>query len=382
MSAQPPDDSNDVSTTCTDFRLEKLSSWSTDRCFSGPACMSRALSSAEPTTLAAYTEAITRALEAAGVDAVEILHGAHVERVRSTDPLLRITDSDINAIYDRAVAATGDPYFGLRVADYILPSMLHAVGYALMASETLGDFCSRLVRYWGLVAQSADFSVAEEAGLFRLEGVPRNTALCFETQDAFAALILRLMRMAYQGHLQPEHVSFRRPMPAAGDEPFREYFGCPVLFEQPAVALYFDTALMREPLSGASRELAQHNDRIAMGYLEKLDRTDIVNRVRAQIVAGLSDASFSREAIAASVHMSASTLQVKLSRAGVSFQQLLDETRRELALGYIEQSRLSITEIAFMLGFSDLSNFNRAFRRWTGQSPTGFRDTAREQTQD
>ena len=99
-------------------------------------------------------------------------------------------------------------------------------------------------------------------------------------------------------------------------------------------------------------------------------------RVRASIVNGLSGDSFSRGAVAASVNMSASTLQVKLSRAGVSFQQLLDETRRELALGYIEQSRLSITEIAFMLGFSDLSNFIRAFRRWTGKSPTEFRSHA------
>ena len=66
--------------------------------------------------------------------------------MRSTDPLLRITDSDINAIYERAVAATGDPYFGLHVADYILPGMFHAVGYALLASETFLDFCRHLVR--------------------------------------------------------------------------------------------------------------------------------------------------------------------------------------------------------------------------------------------
>ena len=151
---------------------------------------------------------------------------------------------------------------------------------------------------------------------------------------------------------------------------------CPVLFEQASLGLRFDLVTMRRPLSGASRELAQHNDRIVMSYLAKLDQDDIVNRVRAEIVTGLSCGSFGRTAIAASVHMSASTLQAKLSRAGMSFQQLLDETRHELALGYIEQSRLSITEIAFMLGFSDLSNFIRAFKRWTGKSPTRFRDLA------
>jgi AraC-like DNA-binding protein len=146
-----------------------------------------------------------------------------------------------------------------------------------------------------------------------------------------------------------------------------------VLFGQETLGLYFDLNTLRDPLAGASRELAQHNDQIVMQYLEKLNRDDIVNRVRAQIVTGLSGGNFSRAAIAASVNMSASTLQVKLARAGQSFQQMLDETRHELALGYIEQSRLLITEIAFMLGFSDLSNFIRAFKRWTGKSPTEFR---------
>ncbi len=335
--------------------------------------MNRHRSVVEPTTLATYTEAITRALEAAGVDPVEVLREARVEHVRSNDPLLRITDSDINAIYERAVAVTGDPYFGLRVAGFILPGMLHALGYALLASETLEDFCHRLVRYWALVAQSADFSVEEEGGELRLQAVARNAALCFETEDTYVGLVLRLMRMVYQEDLRPLRLTLRRPMPAGGDGPYRELTGSPVEFGQGSVSLYFDLATMRQPLPGASRELAQYNDQIVMRYLEKLDRDDIVNRVRAHIVSGLSGGSFSRADIAQSVHMSASTLQVKLARMGLSFQQLLDETRQELALGYVEQSRLSITEIAFMLGFSDLSNFIRAFKRWTGKSPMEFR---------
>ncbi|MGL4565794.1 MAG: AraC family transcriptional regulator ligand-binding domain-containing protein, partial [Halioglobus sp.] len=101
-----------------------------------PALMRQPVASSEPTTLAGYTQAIALALEAAGADPVAVLREAHVEHVRSNDPMLRITDSDINAIDERAVAATGDSYFGLRVASYILPGMLHALGYALLASET------------------------------------------------------------------------------------------------------------------------------------------------------------------------------------------------------------------------------------------------------
>lgn len=332
----------------------------------------------EPTTLAGYTQAITCALEAAGADPVEVLREAQVEQVHSNDPMLRITDSEINALYQRAVAATGDPCFGLRVADYILPGMLHALGYALLASDTLEDFGKRLVRYWALVAQSGNYTISDDGAELKLNAAARNAGLCFETEDMFGALVLRLMRMAYQGDLYPLRVELRRPVPAGGDAPYLEHFDCPVLFGGESLSLYFDLATMRQPLPGASREMAQHNDQIVMRYLEKLDRDDIVSRVRAHIVTGLSGGSFSRAAIAASVHMSASTLQTRLARAGLSFQQLLDATRHELALGYIEQSRLSITEMAFMLGFSDLSNFIRAFKRWTGCSPTEFRNATNQ----
>ncbi len=335
--------------------------------------MSHFKSQYEPTTIAGYTEAIARALVAAGVEPAAVLGAARANPVRSNDPLLRITDSDINVIYERAVAATGDDYFGLRVAAHIMPGMLHALGYALLASDTLEEFCQRLVRYWALVAQSADLSLSDDGEVLRLQCMLRKPGLCFETQDTFVALLMRLMRMVSGEQFRPLKVELVRPMPAMGDSAFREALACPVAFQQDCMNLYFDLVQMRKPLPGASRELAQHNDQIVMRYLEKLDREDIVNRVRVQIVRGLSGGNFSRADIASSVHMSPTALQGKLARAGVSFQHLLDETRQELALGYIEQRRLSITEIAFMLGFSDLSNFIRAFKRWTGKSPTEFR---------
>lgn len=334
-------------------------------------------STGQATTIAVYIEAIARALEARGIDPQEALRGVDVERVRANDPLLRITDADINAVYARAVTATGDEYFGLRVVDCVVPGMLHALGYALLASETLEDFCHRFVRYYALVSQSADLRVQVEGDDLLLEADPRDPGLCFETQDVFAALLIRLMRSACHGELHPRELELRRPMPAGGDAPFRELFGCPVRFGRPLIRFRFDLARMRQPLLGANRELAQHNDQIVRAYLEKLDRDDIVNRVRTHLVNGLSAGTFGRAEIAARLHMSPSTLQAKLARRGVSFQQVLDNTRQELALGYVAQRRLSITEIAFMLGFSDVSNFNRAFRRWTGKAPTEYRSAAR-----
>jgi len=327
----------------------------------------------EPTTIAAFTDAIVRALENAGVDPMRILEAAQAERVRSNDPMLRISDPEINAIFERAVEVTSDPYFGLKVAQCIVPGVLHALGYALLASETLEDFCQRLVRYWSLVSTNADCTVSVIDDELQLTGIPLNPDLCYESHDVWAGMIMRLMRGACNNTLSPLRLELVRPVPVGGEGPYLDYFGCPIVFGCDYARFYFDLEIMRAPLPGASRELAQHHDQIARGYLEKLDRDDIVNRVRTYLVKGLGTDAFSRSDIARCLNMSASTLQVKLAQRGTSFQKILDDTRHELALGYMEQSRLSITEIAFMLGFSDLSNFIRAFKRWTGKSPTEFK---------
>jgi len=330
----------------------------------------------EPSTVAVYTDAIVRALDAAGADTAQVMQLAQVDRTRSNDPLLRISDLDVNAILSRAVEATADPYFGLKVADCIVPGTLHALGYALLASETLEDFCLRLVRFQSLVSTRADCALNVAGNELEFSARSTNQDLCFESHDAWAGMVLRVMRSASADDFAPLRLDLIRPMPAQGDAPFLAYFGCPVNFGCERIRFYFDLQAMRAPLPGASRELAQHHDHIVRGYLEKLDREDIVNRVRTLIVTGLGNDTCSRGAIARNLNVSASTLQARLAQRGTSFQALLDDTRHELALGYMGQSRLSITEIAFMLGFSDLSNFIRAFKRWTGKSPTEFKKEA------
>ena len=132
-------------------------------------------------------------------------------------------------------------------------------------------------------------------------------------------------------------------------------------------------SLMDVPLPGASPDMAQYNDQIVMDYLEQMDRQDIVNRVRRYIIADLASGTLSKQAVADKMHMSPRNLQLKLAAEDTTFQDILDSTRQSLATGYMEQSHLAITEIAYLLGFSDASNFTRAFRRWYGVSPRNYR---------
>jgi AraC-like DNA-binding protein len=110
-----------------------------------------------------------------------------------------------------------------------------------------------------------------------------------------------------------------------------------------------------------------------INYLARLDRTDVVTRVTKKIIEMLPDGECSRDKVSRALGMSPSMLHLKLSQHGTNFQQLLDDTRKELAWSYVQQPTRSVTEITFLLGFTDTSNFTRAFKRWTGMSPTDFR---------
>jgi AraC-like DNA-binding protein len=185
--------------------------------------------------------------------------------------------------------------------------------------------------------------------------------------------MLRLMRLLYRPDFSPSRVEFHHPCPLEGPGPYIVCFGVSPVFEQQETGMSFPAAAMDEPLTGASPELAQHNDTIARDYLARLHKADVAGRVRAKIIERLSSGDCSRRKVASDLCMSEETLHHKLARCNTNFQELLNETRKELALGYLARRSLFVTEITFLLGFSDVSNFTRAFKRWTGTSPTLYR---------
>lgn len=322
--------------------------------------------------IAGYAIAIARALEHKGVDSRRVFRAAGVPETISNDPLDRLPGAKTAALYRACVDVTGDPYFGLTVAKFVHASNIHAVGYALLASKTLLDFSLRLGRYFAIVSGSAMLRVerddAEVALRFR-----HLTLICSENEDACVAFVLFTMRLLYRADFAPLRVELHHPCPAEGAAPYEACFGLRPGFGHEETALVFPAAEMLAPLAGSCPELAQLNDRIAGEYVARLDKSDLTARVRARIVDLMSSDDCSRCRVAREMGMSEASLHQKLAQRGTNFQDLLNETRKEMALGYLAQRALSVTEIAFLLGFTDTSNFTRAFKRWTGSSPTQFR---------
>lgn len=330
------------------------------------------------TTIGGYCTAIAKTLDASGVDSERISRSVGVPPHMVNGPMVRLPVATLTRLYRACVEATNNPYFGLSVARHIHISNLHALGYALAASSTLLDFCRRLERHFRLVSQAANLRVIETGDRIAVRATDFNIEISGETEDAFVGFLVLTMRMLYKSGFNPLSVEFHRPMPSEGGEPYRAFMRAPVSFSNQATTLTFDRHELMQPLSGACPELAQVNDNIANQYLARLDKNDVVTGVTQKIIELLPSGDCTREKIAEALCMSPATLQVRLAKRGTNFLQLMDDTRRELSCSYMQQRNRSVTEITFLLGFTSTSNFARAFKRWTGISPTQFREDRSE----
>ena len=341
-----------------------------------PVRLLRATDTPEPTTIGGYALAIAKALEYSGIDSARILRAAGIPLEMSNDPMCRLPVASLTRLYRTCVEATNNPYFGLTVAKFVHISNLHALGYALAASGNLLEFCRRLQRYFRLASQTSEITIVESGSEVSLQ-MKLLVDVSAETEDAFLGFVVLSMRQLYKPDFNPIRVGVHHSIPREGSAPFEALFRAPVRFDQAMPTLAFARTDLEHPLAGACAELAQLNDNIATSYIARLDKRDVVTTVRQKIIEYLPSGDCTREKVASAMCISPTTLQFKLSQRKTSFHGLMDATRQELARSYVQQSALSITEITFLLGFSDTSNFTRAFKRWEGVSPTDFRSGVR-----
>ena len=316
--------------------------------------------------------AIWRALQHRGIDAESVFGAVGLAERAGNDPLDRITSEKTTALYSACVEATQDPYFGLSVAQFLQPSNIHALGHGLLASRTLLDACLRFQRNFALASQSASPRV-EQTGTEVSLRFRHLVSVCGESEDACLAFVIKLMRVLDPTAVNPVRVEFRHACPSPGAGPYEQLFGVVPRFGQDETALVWPIAAMTRQLLGDCPELAQFNDKLAAEYIARLDLKDVVARVRAMVISLMPSGRCSKGEVARALHMSPATLQSKLAKRGTSFNSLLDATRLEVALSCLSRRALSVTEVASRLGFADTSNFARAFKRWTGTSPSTHR---------
>lgn len=183
------------------------------------------------------------------------------------------------------------------------------------------------------------------------------------------------MRRALGQNWAPEKVMFEHPQPEAWHERC-EVFDAPVLFGEPCNALVFRRSARGRPMPGRDPRLLViviESIRLLGGQAGPLNRPGIVDDVKIQVRALLGDGYPSLERVAEQLRLPSWTVQRRPLDQGLSFSALVDTVRQELATYYLQQSALPISELALLLGYSEISAFSRAFRRWFDVRPKQWR---------
>lgn len=328
----------------------------------------------EPSAMHSWAVVIAQTLEHAGIDSQALFKEAGVEYKQAVNPYMRVPTAKMNRLFELSVKATNNPGFGLSMVDFIHPTTFHALGYSLFASTTLEDFFERLVRFFRIASDNCRHHIEESQTEYKLRIELLVPNLSYETQDGWTATLVKFTRAIYRPGFNPVRVTLpRSALPQIEVEKYERYFRCPVEFGANEWAVYYDKNEVNVPLPGANSELALINDKVVMEYLAQLGKSDLVTLVRSHIIKQLPSGNCSKELVAASLHMSPRNLQRKLELQKTNYQDILDQTRKDLAKKYIESEHTSISEITYLLGFSDTSNFSRAFKRWLNCTPSQYR---------
>jgi AraC-like DNA-binding protein len=316
---------------------------------------------------------VVRALEARGVDGRDVAARAGIDAAALGDPDARQPIEATTRLWRLAVEATGDPCFGLWASRFVTPTTFHALGFAVFASRTLREAFTRFVRYGHLVSDAAEPALEETEGRGRYRLVlPRGPGRpAEEAIDAILSLAARTARMLSEGATRPVVVRLERAEPTLS-APFVKVFRAPVRFRQTENALEYAVRDLDARLPAGNPELARHNDEIAAHQLARIERGRVSRQLQRWLIETLSQGEPAEEAAARSFGLSLRNLQRRLRDEGTTYREVLHETRRDLARLHLDEGRLSVTEIAFLLGFADTSTFSRAFRRWTGSSPSAY----------
>ena len=326
------------------------------------------------TTITTTSQTLWRVLESYGLDPEAVFRQAGLDPALWNDPGARFEDARLDHAWLIATEVSGDPCIGLRVARHFNPASLQSLGFAWLASDSLYDALSRTVRYFRAISDSfeLELSVSGEECRLAIGRVLHRRRSQDQSQDAFWAALISLCRTSTSDSFAPRALELERPEPPCAAD-FYALFRAPIRFAAACDAMIFSRDDVERPLPTANRVLARHNERIDADYMMRLDEARFSDRVRIRLVELLPTGNVEADTVARALNISLRTLQRRLADEGTTYTGVLDEARRELALRFIGEERMPVKEATYVLGFSEPANFTRAFRRWTGRSPTEYR---------
>jgi AraC-like DNA-binding protein len=309
-----------------------------------------------------------------GVELGPILAAHGCSLASLADPYVRVPHELVVALWTEVPARLHDDAFGLHAAEASLNIAFDAIDHAVKNCATVAESMSRMARYQRLLhdASAAAVEVHGEVGRYtqRFDCVPRPPRhLC----EFILARWVLLLRRSFGEAVPLRAIGFMHEAPADQRE-HQRVLGLPLRFGEPQLLLEFHRSLLTLSARGTDPVLGEMMRRHVEDLLARLgDKADLLQAARRVFIERLPDGPPRIEAVARALGLSRRSLQRRLQDEGTTFQALLDDTRRALALERLRNPTTTLTEVALLAGFADASSFHHAFRRWTGTTPREHR---------
>jgi AraC-like DNA-binding protein len=329
------------------------------------------------TVLAVWLRPLVDYLDRSGFDSREVFAHTGVDVGQVFVPGARLLLSDAAPLWRHAAQVADQPFIGLEVANDAPPLQADATAIAMMASRNLYEALQRFSRLSHVICDAVEIELSRDQNELRLDFIvhPQDRDV-MPTEAMVPALLIPLgllgKGMIDAGSVRQLHFDCEHPG-AAMVEHIAELFPIATQFDcdHYGMSIDWEHSLRQNPYWNPA--LAQLCEELVLKDLESLNDSNMIARTRKILLDQLADGAPQLGQVAALFNITERQLQRKLKELGTSFGELLDQVRLELALRYLQDSRMTMVDIALTLGFHDQSNFVKAFKRWQGETPGHYR---------
>ncbi|HZN92275.1 MAG TPA: AraC family transcriptional regulator [Myxococcales bacterium] len=332
---------------------------------------------APPSTIArgAVTKLLSM-LPELGLEPAEVCAEGGFDLTSSEEVDARVPLPVLHALWEAVMARSDRADLALVVAQRYQPGDYGLVAFVAMASATVREALEQMGRHLRLWAQQPELSLRDDGVIEVSYRAPfADRPGLHRATEATLAEPLHALRQVTQRHVVAQEVRFSHPAPRGpgGREAFEAFFGSPVHFDQPSSQMRLPPEVLAMPLPRMDPELSRFLQGLASDALARSAAPEPLVDLRRVLAEQMQRGVPSLAQVAHGLALSERTLRRRLMEAGTTFRGLYDQTRAELARSYMDDRRLPLSEVAFLLGFSEPSAFNRAFKRWTGSTPGAWR---------
>ena len=310
-----------------------------------------------------------------GVDADAVRETAGVEAERLADPRARLSHREIATMFEEAERISGDRTMSLKIARQTRTLAGGGVlGPLILSSSDGAQALDYMVRYGTLLAGELRVVPHREESdwVLRFFTADMELVLLSRMMESLLASAIRAFELSLNTKLRPTEVSFRHASPA-DVEPFREFFDCDVHFDAEHYELRLPEASLSQSATGAHPRILEQLEEMAESEL-RLVSPRFTTAVSEQIAVLFErDAQASRANVASAMKLTERTLQRRLADEGTTFREVVEAVRCVRASALLQDASVRVADVAYAVGYDEVTSFTKAFRRWTGESPTAFR---------